>query len=315
MYSNNRTNCGIPVNSQGAVFGVGVVANGGSNPWQSSGHDWPCNLDQRGAGDNGVICRWNPPPSGNCKPPATDDTYVTGSACGRIESGTVLTSASFTPVKSGDPLFLEIAIPKVLNNVSAPVSVSGCVSAQGMGSWSLVASTPIHTNQGLVTWYKGTANTSVACNVTVTMASGNPAELKLYDVPKFNGTVETMSSGTGDFNGGPPFPSVSAGSAVTTGASDLQLGALLMVNQTTTPVTYWTNWLSNGANVLTCLGNNANCPTDDGTDYLPGHSAFSANSDVGHQQVPPGTQYFHRDGYNIGQFSWAGLAIYVQLNP
>ncbi len=57
------------------------------------------------------------------------------------------------------------------------------------------------------------------------MASGNPAELKLYDVPKFNGTVETMSSGTGDFNGGPPFPSVS-GSAVTTGASDLQLGAL-----------------------------------------------------------------------------------------
>ncbi len=35
MYSNNRTNCGIPVNSQGAVFGVGVVANGGSNPCSS----------------------------------------------------------------------------------------------------------------------------------------------------------------------------------------------------------------------------------------------------------------------------------------
>ena len=314
MYSNNRTNCGIPVNSQGAVFGVGVIANAGSNPWNSSGHDWPCNLDQRGAGDNGVICRWNPPPSGNCKPPATD-TYVTASGCGRIESGTILSSASFTPAKSGDPLFLEVAIPKVLNTVSAPVSVVGCVPAQGMGSWSLIASMPVHSNQGLVAWYRGTASTSMGCTVTVTMASANPAELKLYDVPKFNGTVETMSSGTGDFNGGPPFPSVSTGSAVTAGASDLQLGALLMVNQTPTPVTYWTNWISNGANVLTCLGNNANCPTDDGTDYLPGHSAYSANSDVGHQQVGPGTQYFHRDAYNIGQFSWAGLAIYVQLNP
>ena len=315
QYSENRTNCGIPVNSQGAVFGVGVIANGGSNQWQSSGHDWPCNLDQRGAGDNGVICRWNPPPMGNCKPPATDSTYVTASACGRVESGVTFVSSSFTPANSGDPLFLEVAIPKVLNAVSLPVTVSGCVPAQGMGSWTLVASNAVHTNQGVVAWYKGTANTALACNVTITMASGNPAELKLYDVPKFNGTVETMSSGAGDFNGGPPFPSVSAGSAVTTGASDLQLGALLMVNQTTTPVTYWTNWLSNGANVLTCLGNNANCPTDDGTDYLPGHNAFSANSDVGHQQVGPGTHYFHRDGYNLGQFSWAGLAIYVQLNP
>jgi hypothetical protein len=240
---------------------------------------------------------------------------VVASACGHIDTGTSLVSGSITPKSSGDPLFLEVAIPKVLNNVSLPVSVSGCVPAQGMGSWSLVASNPVHTNQGVVAWYQGVANTSVACTVTVTMASGNPAELKLYDVPKFNGTVETMSSDAGDFNGGPPFPSVSAGSAVTANGSDLVLGGLLMVNQMTTPVTYWTNWLTNGANQLTCLNNNTSCPTDDGTDYLPGHGAYSANSDVGHQQVGPGTHYFHRDAYNVGQFSWAGLALYIELTP
>ncbi len=261
-----------------------------------------------------MICRWNPPPAANCTPPATDDN-VTASTCGYTDSATSLVSQPITPKSSGDPLFLEVGIPKVLNNVSLPVSVSGCVPAQGMGSWMLVASKAIHNNQGVVAWYKGTANTSLACTVTVTMASRNPAELKVYEVPKFNGTVETMSSDAGDFNGGPPFPSVSAGSAVTANTSDLLLGALLMVNQTTTPITYWTNWLSNGPNELACLNNNTNCPTNDGTDFLPGHGPYSANSDIGHQQVGPGTHYFHRDGYNIGQFSWAGLAIYVQLNP
>ena len=313
-YSENRTNCSISVNNQGAVLGVGVVQNQGPQKWQSNGHDWPCFLDERGAGDNGVVCRWNPAPVSNCTPPVTDGTYVTNSACGHIDSGTSLVSGSITP-NSGDPLFLEVTIPKVLNNVSLPASLNGCVPASGMGAWSLIASQAVHSNQGVVAWYKGTANTSLACNVTVTMASENPAELKVYDVPKFNGTIETMSNGSGDFNGGPPFPSVSAGSANTAFASDLQLGALIMVDQKPTPVTYWTNWLTNGANELTCLGNNVNCPKDDGPDYLPGHGPFSGNSDVGHRVVTPGTQFFHRDGYNIGQYSYAGLAIYVELNP
>ena len=118
-----------------------------------------------------------------------------------------------------------------------------------MGAWSLVASQAVHSNQGVVAWYKGTANTSLACNVTVTMAGENPAELKVYDVPKFNGTVETMSNASGEFGGG-PFPFVSAGSATTAFSNDLQLGALLMVDQQPTPITYWTNWLSNGPNQL-----------------------------------------------------------------
>jgi len=312
-YSDNRTNCGIPVNNQNAVFGIGVIQNAGSDKWQSSGHDWPCNLDQRGAGDNGVVCRWNPAPVSNCSVPVTDGTYVTNSACGRIDAGTLLVSGSITP-NSGDPLFLEVSVPKVLNNVSLPASVSGCVPTSGMGAWSLVASKAIHSSDGVIAWYKGTANTSVGCNVTVTMASENPAELKVYDVPKFNGTVETMSSASGEFSGG-PFPSVSAGRATTAFSNDLQLGALLMVDQHPTPITYWTNWLTNGANQLDCLNNNVNCPKDDGPDYLPGHGPFSGNSDVGHRAVTAGTQYFHRDGFSIGRYAWGGLAIYVELNP
>ena len=315
-YSENRTNCGIPVNNQGAVLGVGVIQNQGQQKWQSNGHDWPCNLDQRGAGDNGVVCRWNAAP-GNCAAPKTDDKYVTNSACGRVDSGTSLVSGSITP-NSGDPLVLEVAVPKVLNPVSAPLSVSGCVPASGMGSWSLITSQTVHSDQGMVAWYKGTANTSVACTVTVTLAAANPAELKLYEVPKFNGTVETMSTASGDCNQCGGFPSVSAGSATTAFASDLQLGGLLLVNQVPTPVTYWTNWLSNGANQLDCLGNNTNCPKDDGTDYLPGYGPYSGNSDVGHNTVPPGTQYFHRDGYVVNpgsNYSWVGLAMYLELNP
>ena len=92
---------------------------------------------------------------------------MTNSACGHIDSGTSLVSGSITP-NSGDPLFLEVTIPKVLNNVSLPASLNGCVPASGMGAWSLIASQAVHSNQGVVAWYKGTANTSVACNVTVT---------------------------------------------------------------------------------------------------------------------------------------------------
>ena len=53
----------------------------------------------------------------NCRAPKTDDIYVTDSACGRSDSGTSLVSGTITP-NSGDPLLLEVSIPKVLNPVS-----------------------------------------------------------------------------------------------------------------------------------------------------------------------------------------------------
>ncbi len=61
--------------------------------------------------------------------------------------------------------------------------------------------------------------------------------------------------------------------------------------------------------------NNKDCPKNDGPDHLPGHGPNSSNSDVGHNNVAPGTQYFHRDGFDLGQYSWAGLAIYAALRP
>jgi hypothetical protein len=107
------------------------------------------------------------------------------------------------------------------------------------------------------------------------------------------------------------------------------LGALLQVNLTATPITYWENWLTNaqtsGSDQLTCLMFNTNYPKDDGTDYLPGHGPYSGNSDVGHNLVTPGTQYFHRNADVVtpdpknkvlgSDFAWVGLAIYVELNP
>jgi hypothetical protein len=231
-------------------------------------------------------------------------------------------SASLTP-NSGDPLFVEVSIPQVLNTVSLPVSVSGCVPS-GMGAWTLIASRAVNSTQGVIAWYKGTSNTSVACAVTVTMASSNAAEVKVYDVPKFNGTVETMSSASGIYTNGPA-PTVSAGVATTRFSSDLQLGALLQVNLAPTPITYWRNWLSNGPNELTCLGFNTNCPRDDGPDFLRGYGPYSGNSAAGHNQVTPGMQYFHRDTDVVApdpktmapgsKFSWVGLAIYPELRP
>lgn len=316
----NRMHCSTNINGQNAFYGLAEVQNAGPQKWQSTGEDWPCSAgSQRGDTVQGVLCYWNPPPPDyNCLAPKTDSTYVTKSACGRIDSGTSLVSASITP-NSGDPLFVEVSIPQVLNAVSLPTSVSGCVPS-GMGAWTLIASQALNSNQGVIAWYKGTSNTSVACTVTVTMASSNPAELKVYDVPKFNGTVETRSSASGNCilpSCAAPY-SVTAGTATTAFPNDLQLGALLQVNQTPTPVTYWADWLSNGPNELTCLGFNTNCPRDDGPDFLPGHGPYSGNSVVGHNPVKPGAQYFHQNVFIVvpgSKFSWVGLAIYPELKP
>ncbi len=306
--------CSAPVDYEGAVF---AVAN--AKPF-SNQNAWACNLDQRGAGNEGVICRWHPAPPTNCEPPITDK-YVRQSACGAINSGTSLVSSSITPA-SGDPMFVEVTIPAVLNNVSLPAAISGCAS-----SWSLVpgGSQFINTNQGLAAWYQGVANTGSACQVTVTLANGNPAALKVYDVPKFNGTIETTSVASGNFvfPGTGQFPAVSAGTVTTNFARDLMLGNLLQVNQQPTPITYWVNWLTNSLNAppnnVDCQSNGMNgylyCPTDDGTDYLPGHGPKSSNADTGHQFLGPGQHALQRGAQNLASFGWGGVAIYIELNP
>lgn len=309
--------CSAPVDNEGAVFAV-------ANP---NGRIWACALDQRGAGNEGVICRWHPAPpdcsaygSDACVPCTTPsvDKYVTKSACGAIEAGTSLQSSFITPALN-DPLFVEVTIAAVLNNVALPV-VSGCAS-----SWTVVKSQFINTNEGVAVWYKGVANTSSQCQVTATIAAENPAALKVYDVPKFNGTVETTSAATGNFvfPGSGQFPAVTAGTVTTSFARDLVLGNLLQENQQFTPITYWVNWLTNSLGVppnnVECELNGQKsylyCPTDDGTDYLPGHGPDSSNADAGHQFVGPGQHALQRGAQNLGSFGWAGVAIYVELNP
>jgi len=349
MPSANRQSCSGTIGPLFAEFGIGVVQNSGPQQWQSTGHDWPCSAgSQRGSGDNGVVCRWNPPPADhcsmtdgacNCTPPIIDQ-QVTNSACGRIDlvtPDTPLVSGSITP-NSGDPLFLEISIPcttykagTCLNSVSLPTSVTGCVPSQGMGQWTMLARQAINGNQGIIAWYKGTSNTSAACNVTVTTATENPAELKIFDVPKFNGMLDTMSTASGTYTMGPA-PDVSAGVTTPNFSTDLQLGALLQVNLTSTPITYWQQWLTNsviGSGSINCLMHNTDCPREDGTDYLPGHGPYSGNSDVGHNLIlsgmSPQPQYFHRHADFVvpnpakmvlgSNFAWAGLAIYVELAP
>ena len=316
--SQNRSSCGGSISKENALLAIAKVRNQPPNQWQSTGSDWPCSVgSERDSADNGVICSWTPPPANyNCLAPKTDDNYVTDSACGRIDSGTSLVSGSMTP-SSGDPLILEVSSTRVLptSTVSLPTAISGCAA-----SWTPIASQFVKTNLGVIAWYKATSNTSSACQVTVTLAGSNPAELKLYDVPKFNGTIETMSTMSGDCNNC-GIAGVTAGTVTTAFSSDLQMGALLMVNQTTAPITYWQNWLSNGNNQSQpdCMLNiNKNCPFDDGADYLPGHGPYSGNSDVGHNQVTPGAQYFHYNANiinNQSNFSWLGLAVYLELKP
>ena len=180
-YSTNLTQgCGVPVKSQGAVFGVArLTTKDPIKGWISNGKDWSCDLDQRGGNDTGVLCRWNPAPAGNCAPP-TLDADVTQSACGRIDSGTSLVSSSIKP-NSLDSLFAEVTIPSVLNPVALP-DIDGCSLI-----WTPVAQQFINTNQGLVIWYMGKASSGSSCKVTVTLAGSNPAALKVYDVPKAMG--------------------------------------------------------------------------------------------------------------------------------
>jgi hypothetical protein len=319
-YADNFNQCSVPVEHEGAVFAVAVANLNDQGKYISNGKDWGCSLGQRGAAPGqGVTCRWNAFDSDlNCTPPVLDDD-VTGSACGRIDSGTSLMSSEITPTP-GEPLFLQVSVPKVLNSVTAPGTPIGCAS-----NWQLVpgGSLTMFTDQGYLAWYEATANTDQPCQITVTLATSNPAELKLYAVPRFNGTVETTSSLSGSF----VFPPknalylnfVSAGVTSTKDQSReyLMLGSLLQVNQQLTPITYWDNWLTNNLFYpgIDCVPNDNFCPTDDGTDYLPGHGSLSANSDAGHQHINgAGGHSLQRAGQSLGSFNWGGVAIYLQLN-
>ena len=296
--------CDITVNRNNAVFGVAVPAvkctnnhecpNNNCNKSIGWCSNWGCDLDPRGSGDEGVVCRWHAAPATNCSPP-TIDSYVTKSACGLIASGASLVSSSITPA-SGDPLFAEVVSAATIQAVSAPSAISGCVS-----SWSTVKSQPIQGSEGIAIWYSGTANTSSPCNVTVSLPS-NPSSLKVYDIPLSNGTVETSNSVTGGPTTG---PIVGAGSVTTLHTPDLLLGNLIMANQLFTPRTYWGNPLSDTNGF----------PTDDGADNLPGWGSYSGSADAGHQFLgSAGTYSMTRPSFSLGSTDFGGAAIAIELS-
>jgi len=299
-YNANKALCSVPIQKQNAVF---AVAN-------ANGTNWGCSLDQRGAGNEGVICRWKPAPTTptGCSPPVTD-SYVTKSACGTSASGTSLVSTPITPA-TGDPLLAGVTIPAVLSKVNLPRSITGCVS-----SWSIARQQFIQTNRGLAIWYKGKANTSSACKVMVTLEAGNPAAIKVYDIPKFNGKVDAANGASGGPASG---PDVTTGSVTITHAPDLLLGNLLLANQQATPQTYWTDWLTTGLgpNKLHCESTALGCPTDDGTDYLPGNGPYSSNAESGHQLLrSKGAYMMVRRSFPLGSTGFGGAAIAIELNP
>jgi hypothetical protein len=225
-----------------------------------------------------------------------------------IASGTSLVSTSITPTK-GDALFAEVTIPAVLNSVKPPTSIAGCAA-----SWSVAKQQLIETNQGLAVWYQGavTTNKSSGCKVTVTLQNGNPAALKVYDVPKFSKMIETSNGTTGPSTSG---PTVSSGSVTITHTPDLLLGNLLLANQQFTPQAYWGIQLIDPGSA--CSPQNVSgCPTDDGMDYLPGYGTHSSNSDSGHQILTTaGTYSLSRTSFGLGSSDFGGAAIAIELTP
>jgi hypothetical protein len=323
-YAKNFGLCANSVLNEGADFNIAKDNN----------MSWSCALGSQSANTNsGVLCRWHPAPTtkSGCAPPLTDQ-YVTNSACGLSASGTTLVSSGFQP-NNNDPLFFEVSIatPDPTKPVDLPVSISGCVPSSGPGSWtpvpggSVTFGSQTNPDQGLVAWYTGTSNNNgqsgAKCRVTVTLAQTTAATLKVYDVPGYNGTVETTSSASGSYDPtGTSQPAVFGQSApvATANQNDLMLGSLLQVNQQLSPITYWQDWLTNALNynppaTINCESNL--CPANDGTDYLSGHGPYSSNADAGHQSVGPGQHALERRGFVVTAFNWGGAAIYVELKP
>jgi len=325
-YAQNFVNAAASVLNEGAVL---TIAN-------NKGMLWPGSIgSQRANSTVGVLCRWQPAPAtdSGCSPPLTDQD-VTNSTCGLSASGTSLVSSSFQP-NSGDPLFFEVAIatPDPAKPVNPPVNISGCASSwTPVNNGSLSFGSQTNSNQGYIAWYSGISNNDGGagskCKITVTLAESAAAELKVYDVPGYNGTVETTSTASGSFNpsssGQPAVYAQPPGQPVSTSnAKDLMLGSLLQVNQQRTPITYWQDWLTNALNYnppgsINCEGNF--CPVDDGTDYLPGHGSYSSNADAGHRAVGPGNgatngHAMERRGEFVTPFNWGGVAIYLEITP
>lgn len=327
-YAQNQVNCGVPIQHEGAIFAAAVANVNADGKYISTGSDWSCSLFEPAAAVSlGATCRWQAPATDlNCDPPKLDSDVVQ-SACGKIDYGLSLVSSQITPTQ-GQPLFVQVSIPKVISPVQTPSVPTGCSS-----NWQLVAggSLSLSNNEGYMAWYQATANTDQACQVTVTLADSNPAELKVYGLAgnyanapiiatSFAGKFDYPSANAKDSLQYAPF----AGQATLNPANEyLMLGSLMQVNRQYAPLTMWNNWLTNallypGVECVDPKGNADDnfCPTDDGADFLPGHGLYSSSADSGHLHLKGySTNVLQRAGVTGGKFSWGGVAIYLQYTP
>jgi hypothetical protein len=201
------------------------------------------------------------------------------------------------------------------------VPSSGQGTLTQVNNGSLFFGSQTNSKQGYVAWYTGTSNNASGskCAVTVTLAGSAAAAVKVYDVPGYNGTVETTSSASGSYvpsNGAQPSVLAQSAPISTAYQNDLMLGGLLQVDQQLTPMTYWQDWLTNTLKYSPPANINCEvnlCPTDDGTDYLSGHGPYSSNADAGHLGVGPGQHALERRGESVTAFNWGGVALYVEL--
>ena len=298
----------------------------------NKGTPWPGSIgSQRANATIGVLCRWQPAPTteSGCSPPLTDQ-YVTNSTCGLSASGTSLVSSSFKP-NNGDPLFVEVAIatPDPAKPIDIPATISGCVPSSGPGSWtqvnngSLFFGSETNSKQGFDCLVQ--RNIEQRWPVGSMLGHGDAGgigsrQLKVYDVPGYNGTRETTSTASGNFNPAEHRPArrlAQSPSAVTTSSPERFDAGKSASGE---PAAYSDNILARLADQrvkyspptsINCENNF--CPADDGTDYLSGHGPYSSNADTGHRGVGPGQHALERRGEFVTEFNWGGAAIYIEL--
>jgi hypothetical protein len=112
------SNCDISVNQQGAIFAVA----------QPSPLNWGCNLPANGAGDNGVICRWNATeptatPSGTPTPTPSPTLGPTGSPTSTPTGAATVFSGNNVVLKGKAGSFVTATF-KANNNTAAAEQIS-----------------------------------------------------------------------------------------------------------------------------------------------------------------------------------------------
>ena len=140
-YRTNKTNCGNPLN-YGALF---AVARPKSLPFPAN--QWSCDLDPTGAGDDGVICRWN----SATRNPVSPINQI-GLKANFNAAGSSLELRAIPAVQVGDLLIASITF------LSGPMVTAPTGWALAPGPTGGAASVTSMNGQQTVVWYHFVTN-------------------------------------------------------------------------------------------------------------------------------------------------------------